>query len=59
MFAPENAQSLIGVALVLLAGRPGELEAALTEAGVDGFVFAGGDALADLRRVHAALGTGA
>lgn len=54
-----RALKAAGVALVLLAGRPGELEAALKEAGVDLFVFAGGDALADLQRVHAALGTGA
>jgi methylmalonyl-CoA mutase len=39
-------------AVLLLAGRPGALEAALTEAGVRGFVFAGCDALAALRTTH-------
>jgi methylmalonyl-CoA mutase len=39
-------------AVLLLAGRPGALEAALTEAGVGGFVFAGCDALAALRTTH-------
>jgi methylmalonyl-CoA mutase len=39
-------------AMLLLAGRPGALEAALTEAGVGGFVFAGCDALAALRTTH-------
>jgi methylmalonyl-CoA mutase len=39
-------------AVVLLAGRPGALEAALTQAGVRGFVFAGCDALAALRTTH-------
>src|SRR5262245_473805 len=39
-------------AVVVLAGRPGTLEAALTEAGVRGFVFAGCDALAALRTTH-------
>ncbi len=36
-------------ATVWLAGRPGEQEAALREAGVENFVFAGGDALAILQ----------
>ena len=39
-------------ASVWLAGRPGALEAALKEAGVSGFVFAGCDALAALRTAH-------
>jgi methylmalonyl-CoA mutase len=38
--------------LVWLAGRPGALEPALTQAGVDGFIFAGCDALAALRTTH-------
>ena len=38
--------------LVCLAGRPGELEAALKAAGVDTFIFAGGDALAILKDVY-------
>ncbi|OYX62686.1 MAG: hypothetical protein B7Y95_24790 [Rhizobiales bacterium 32-66-11] len=43
-------------ATVWLAGRPGELEAALTEAGVSGFVFAGGDVVDTLTKAHAASG---
>lgn len=41
-------------ATVWLAGRPGELEAALKEAGVSGFVYVGVDALASLRAAQAA-----
>ncbi|MFB6893273.1 methylmalonyl-CoA mutase subunit beta [Kitasatospora sp. NPDC056327] len=37
-----------GARTVLLAGRPGEQQAAYEAAGVDGFVFAGGDAVAVL-----------
>jgi methylmalonyl-CoA mutase len=33
---------------VLVAGRPGALEASLREAGVDGFLFVGCDAVATL-----------
>jgi methylmalonyl-CoA mutase len=39
-------------AAVWFAGRPGALEAALKEAGVCGFIFAGCDALAALRTTH-------
>jgi methylmalonyl-CoA mutase len=39
-------------AAVWLAGQPGALEAALTRAGVGGFVFAGCDVLAALRAAH-------
>jgi methylmalonyl-CoA mutase len=38
-----------GAKHIYLAGRPGELEAALRSAGVSNFVFAGGDALAALQ----------
>lgn len=41
---------------VILAGRAGELEAALKEAGATDFVFAGADALASLQRAWSALG---
>jgi methylmalonyl-CoA mutase len=41
---------------VVLAGKPGEREAALREAGVDQFVFVGVDVLKELETVHAALG---
>jgi methylmalonyl-CoA mutase len=39
-----------GAAHISLAGRPGEQEAALREAGIGDFIFAGGDALAMLRQ---------
>ena len=46
--AAPAAQALrqAGCKRIYLAGRPGELEASLREAGVQGFIFAGGDALA-------------
>jgi methylmalonyl-CoA mutase len=37
---------------IYLAGRPGEREAALRAAGVNHFIFAGGDALATLQEVY-------
>lgn len=43
-------------ALVHLAGRPGEHEAALKTAGVSAFIYAGGDALSTLRATHDSLG---
>jgi methylmalonyl-CoA mutase len=39
-----------GAKHIYLAGRPGEQEAALREAGVGDFIFAGGDALATLQQ---------
>ncbi|WP_326577887.1 methylmalonyl-CoA mutase small subunit [Actinacidiphila glaucinigra] len=45
-----------GAGRVLLAGRPGEREAAYAAAGVDGFVFAGGDAVAVLTSVLDRMG---
>ena len=44
-----------GATRVLLAGRPKDQDA-LKAAGVDEFVFAGGDAIATLTRLHDALG---
>ncbi len=44
-----------GARVVLMAGRPGEREAALKSAGVDQFIFAGSDALAVLAGLHAQL----
>jgi methylmalonyl-CoA mutase len=41
-----RALKAAGCRRVLLAGRPGPLEAALREAGVDGFLYAGCDAVA-------------
>ena len=40
-----EALKAAGCRRVLLAGRPGALEAALREAGVDGFLYAGCDAV--------------
>jgi methylmalonyl-CoA mutase len=48
-----------GASQVLLAGRPRDQEAALKAAGVDAFIFAGGDATATLGKLHAALGVSA
>lgn len=45
-----------GAQKVLLAGRPGDLEAALKAAGVDGFVFAGQDMVALLTALQSDLG---
>jgi methylmalonyl-CoA mutase len=45
-----------GARHIYLAGRPGEQEAALRSAGVDGFIFAGGDALAALTEVWKRIG---
>ncbi|ABD08231.1 Methylmalonyl-CoA mutase [Rhodopseudomonas palustris HaA2] len=58
--AAAAAQALreAGCGRIYLAGRPGELEASLREAGVHDFIFAGGDALAMLndawQRIEAA-----
>jgi methylmalonyl-CoA mutase len=55
----ENAAQLLkaaGADWVVLAGKPGEREAALRAAGVDQFVFAGQDALNELGTLHTALG---
>jgi methylmalonyl-CoA mutase len=48
--AVDRARALkaAGCGRVLVAGRPGALEASLREAGVDGFLFVGGDAVATL-----------
>jgi methylmalonyl-CoA mutase len=46
-----------GATLVYLAGRAGEKEAEYRAAGVDDFIFAGGDALATLRATYAKIGT--
>jgi len=55
----ENAAQQLkaaGADWVLLAGKPGEREAALRAAGVDQFVYAGQDALKELDTLHTALG---
>ena len=47
---------LDGAKLVLMAGRPGDKEAALKAAGVDQFLFAGADAVATLKGLQEKLG---
>ena len=42
-------------AIVHLAGRPGDLEAALRQAGVTTFIFAGSDVLSTLQAAHDSL----
>lgn len=54
--AAAQALHATGAKHIYLAGRPGELEAALREAGVGEFVFAGGDALATLRAAYQLMG---
>ena len=44
-----KALQAAGAKHIYLAGRPGEREAALRAAGVNDFIFAGGDALAVLQ----------
>jgi methylmalonyl-CoA mutase len=45
-----------GARIVALAGRPGEQESAFRAAGVDLFIYAGGDLLAILSSLHTQLG---
>lgn len=45
-----------GAREVLIAGRPGEHEAAWAEAGIDGYIYAGDDTLAAVRGVLSRLG---
>jgi methylmalonyl-CoA mutase len=54
--AAAKALRAAGASWIVLAGKPGELEAALKAAGVDQFVFAGQDALAANQTLHHALG---
>ena len=54
--ATASALKQAGAAQVLLAGRPKDQEAALKSAGVDTFIFAGGDAIATQTKLHKALG---
>ncbi len=57
--AAEAARALkqAGAQHVALAGRPGDLEATLRDAGVDRFIYDGQDMLAVLADLHAVLGT--
>lgn len=50
--AAAQALQTAGARLIYLAGRPTDAEAALRAAGVTGFVFAGGDALATLQDTY-------
>ncbi len=52
--AAKTARALqtAGAMHIYLAGRPGELEASLTAAGVSGFIFAGGDAVGMLQDAY-------
>lgn len=55
----ENAAQRLkaaGAAWVLLAGKPGDRETALRDAGVDQFIYAGQNALKELETLHTALG---
>lgn len=53
--ATAKALKEAGAKLVLMAGRPGEREAALKAAGVDQFLFAGADAVATLKGLQEKL----
>ena len=55
--AAEAAAALktAGAAAIYLAGRPGNLEAALKTAGVQGFIYVGCDVVATLTAAHASL----
>jgi methylmalonyl-CoA mutase len=59
--AANAAQALTqaGAKHIYLAGRPGDLEAALKAAGVQDYIYMGCDMLATLQAAHAMLGTGA
>ena len=54
--ATAKALKAAGAKLVLMAGRPGDREAALKAAGVDQFLFAGQDAVTILRDLQEKLG---
>lgn len=54
--AAAKALHAAGAKHIYLAGRPGDLEAALRDAGVDAFVFAGGDAIKTLEDAYTHLG---
>jgi len=47
--------SAAGATHIYLAGRPGELEAALSAAGIKAFIYAGCDALGTLCTAHDSL----
>ena len=51
-----SAVKAAGVKGLILAGRPGDLEARLRAAGVDDFIFLGGDAVAALEGLYKRVG---
>jgi methylmalonyl-CoA mutase len=51
--AAAEALHAAGAKHIYLAGRPGDLEAALRAAGVTDFIFAGADALSMLQGIYA------
>jgi len=53
--AAAQALHAAGAEHIYLAGRPGDLETALRDAGVTGFIAAGGDALATLKAAYQLL----
>ena len=53
---PPRPFTQAGAKHIYLAGRPGEQEAALRDAAVGDFIFAGGDALATLRDAYRLIG---
>ncbi|MFM9850961.1 MAG: methylmalonyl-CoA mutase family protein [Hyphomicrobiaceae bacterium] len=57
--ATAKALKAAGARHVLLAGRPGQREAALRAAGVDGFIFAGCDMIEALGNLQSVLGVSA
>jgi methylmalonyl-CoA mutase len=54
--AVEAAKALAGAAGIYLAGRPGDLEAALHAAGVKNFIYVGCDVLATLGAAYECIG---
>jgi methylmalonyl-CoA mutase len=54
--AAAKALQAAGARHIYLAGRPGEQETAWREAGVQDFIFAGGDALATLNEAYRRMG---
>jgi methylmalonyl-CoA mutase len=53
--AAATALQAAGARHIYLAGRPGEQETALRDAGVTDFIFAGGDVVAMLQQAYARM----
>ena len=51
-----GALRMAGAKTIYLAGRPGDHEAALRAAGIDGFIFMGCDVIAALHDIHRSFG---